>query len=363
MTKQKHETRTGRPNLRIVAEHVNLSPATVSLALRGDASIPPETRERVLAAAEELNYEYVPRAKKADRIHIQRIAFVMQDYGDRPITANPFYGHILSSTEQVCREKQVSLSFVIVRHEHPLSEMLPPVITHDAGGILLASPYPPALVRRISRESSCPIVLIDNYFPGCSHDSITADDYGGAYQAVSHLAELGHTHIAMLTGYEGDIDTIPSFQERYRGYLKVCSEANIDPYSPIAIGARVDPFPESDIETMVAWEKNLLKRHPEITAFFCAADRFALGVIAGLRRLHIDVPGKISVTGFDDTPESEASTPSLTTIHSDRDMMAKLAVKRLLARINGDDMPPQYITVGTKLQVRDSTGPVPEPSK
>jgi DNA-binding LacI/PurR family transcriptional regulator len=287
------------------------------------------------------------------------MAFVMHDYGDSPVTANPFYGHILSSTEQVCREKHISLSFVIVHHDHSLSDMLPQVLTHDADGILLASPYPPPLIRRISRESSCPIVLIDNFFPGCLHDTVMADDFGGTHQIVSHLIELGHTDIAMLAGSAQNLDIIPSFQERYRGYTTVCAESGITPKAPIVVPARVDPHPESDIETMMTWVKNLFEQQPELTAFFGVSDRFAIAFMAALRKLNIRVPDKISVVGFDDVPESAATRPPLTTIHSHRDLMAKLAVKRLLARIDGDDTPPQYITIGTELMLRNSTGPAP----
>lgn len=89
------------PNLRAIAERVALSLTAVSLALRGDNSIPLETRQRVLLAAEELNYEYVPRPRKSSQKRLLRIAFVIHDYGDHPVTANPFYGHILTGVEQV----------------------------------------------------------------------------------------------------------------------------------------------------------------------------------------------------------------------------------------------------------------------
>lgn len=363
MSKHNDETRSRRPNLRTVAKHVKLSPATVSLALRGDTSIPPETRERVVAAAEELNYEYVPRAQKMKQTRFRRITFVMHDHGDRPVTANPFYGHILSSTEEACREKHVGLSFVIVRYDHPPITMLPSVLKHDVDGIILAGPYPVPLIRRISRESACPVVLIDNVFPGCPHDSVMSDDFGGAHQIVSYLLEQGHTDIAVLTGDIENVAAIPSFQERYHGYTVACAEGNVSSRPPIFVPVKVHPYPESDIEAMTNWVQELLLRNPEITAFFGIADRFATSFMAGLRKLGIDIPGKISVAGFDDVPEAASCRPSLTTIHSYRDLMAKLAVRRLLDRINGDDTPPQHIKVGTKLLVRESTGPVSDSPK
>jgi LacI family transcriptional regulator len=357
MSSTKDKATRKRPNLRTVAEHVALSPATVSLALRGDASIPAETRERILTAAVQLNYEYVPRVKKSDPVQIRRIAFVMRDFGDRPVTANPFYGDILSGTELSCREQHVSLNFVIVRHDHAISSMLPPVLTHDdVDGILLASPYPAALIRRISRESGCPIVLIDNVFPGCPHDSVMADDFGGAYQLVAHLIEHRHTQIAMLTGYAQSFPHVPSFQERYRGYLAACADGGVTALAPISVPVNVDAHPEVELEAMKKWVADLMRRKPQITAFFAVADRFALAFLAAVNDLGIEVPARLSVVGFDDVPQTCFTQPPLTTIHSFREQMAELALARLLARIDGDDLPPQHIKLGTELVVRESSG-------
>lgn len=357
MDTEKRKIGNRRPNLRAVAEYVNLSTATVSLALRGDSSIPLETRERVIAAAEALKYEYVPRAPKTKQTQLRRITFVMHEHGDRPVTSNPFYGHILSSTEEVCREKHISLSFVIIRYDYSPAKMLPSVLRHDMDGILVAGPYPMPLIGRISRESACPVVLIDNVFPGCPHDSVMADDSGGAHQIVSHLNDLGHTHIAMLTGELEHLAVVPSFRERYHGYTTACAERKLATFPPMLVPAKVYPFPESDIDTMTNWVQELLHDHPEITAFFGIADRFATSCIAALRRLGVNVPGQISVVGFDDLLEATSCRPALTTVHSHRDLMAKLAVKRLLARIHGDDTPPQHIKIGTKLVIRESSGP------
>ncbi len=350
-------------NLRTVAKQVNLSPAAVSLALRGDASIPVETRERVLEAAKELNYAYVPRAQKMKQTRLRRILFVMHEHGDIPVTANPFYGHILSRAEETCREEHVSLSFVIVRYDHSPTSALPSVLKHDRDGILLAGPYPAPLIERIHRESACPIVLIDNEFFACPHDSVMSDDCGGAYRIVSHLRELGHTQIAMLASNIENLAVIPSFQERYRGYAAACADRNIPARPLIRIPAKVYPSPESDIDAMTRWVRGFFQQHPEITAFFGIADRFATSLLAALRQLDIDGPGRVSVAGFDDLFEAASCQPSLTTIHSHRDLMATLAVKRLLARIGGDDAPPQYLKVGTKLIVRESTGERSDPVK
>jgi LacI family transcriptional regulator len=108
--KQEKASKRERPNLRTIADLIDLSPTAVSLALRGDSSIPVETRQRVLDAAEKLNYNYVPRTRKSGQTRLRRLVYVIHDYGDQSVTVNPFYGHILVGVEQACRQQRASVS-------------------------------------------------------------------------------------------------------------------------------------------------------------------------------------------------------------------------------------------------------------
>lgn len=364
--KQNNENRRNRPTLRTIAERVDLSPTAVSLALRGDNSIPLETRQRVLEAAGELEYEYVPRPRKAKQKRLRRLAFVIHDYGDHPVTTNPFYGHILSGVEQTCREQHASLNFVVLQHEYPQTSALPPVLTHDLDGILLVSPYPPELVHRISRESGCPVVLLDNIFPQSPYDSVMADDFGGAYQATQHLFGLEHRQIMLFTGTIQHPTIIPSFRRRYWGYCAACSEAGVAPLPPIEFPIHLNReiLALTDRHQGVQqWLTTLLDScSPHPTAFFGVCDVFALAVLRALQDAGWRIPEDYSVVGFDDYDISRMGTPSLTTVHSYKRAMAWAAVERLLARIEGDKMPARYINLETKLIVRESTGVLPQNS-
>src|SRR5215212_3829572 len=210
-----------RPNLRAVAKLAQLSPTNVSLALRNQNSIPPETRERVLVAAAKLNYQYKPRAAKSARQEngksIRNLLYVVNDYGDTPRLANPFYGAIAASPSF-----NSYVHPVILQHDHSLEAPFPEALLNGPDGILLASPYPPALVKQIAKAANGPIVLIDNLIPGSPFDSVMNDDFGGAYQAVQHLLELGHRYIHMIMGplkKPGILpNTPPSVLDRFRGY-------------------------------------------------------------------------------------------------------------------------------------------------
>jgi LacI family transcriptional regulator len=355
-----------RPSLRTVAEQVDLSPTAVALALRGDESIPPETRQRILAAAKALNYEYTPKVRRSTSKRLRRLSYVMPDFGDRPLTANPFYGHLLVEAEQACQSHHASLNFVILQRNHPPTAELPPAITHDLDGILLASPYPDALIARIRKESGCPIVLLDHVQPDYSSDAVLNNDYDGGRQAIEHLIELGHTRIVTVSGKSRNVDFPISYRERYRGYAETCRAAGLNALPPAVMPDHLNErvllnLSSSAHGEYAVWLRSVIEAMPQVTAFFCVGDYFALAMMSTLQTWGYRIPDNISVVGFDDFEMSSQATPPLTTIHSDHQAMARVAVQRVLDRVEGDDTPPHKIAIRTRLIIRSSTGPVPVP--
>ncbi len=333
-----------KPNIRMVARRAQLSPTTVSLALRGDPSIPLETRERVLAAARELDYTPAPRATRGEQPRTRRMVFVMPDTGDQPVTANPFFGEVLAGAEQACNEQQASLVFMVLPHGLATNEPLPAALSDQhLDGVLLVGAYRPAVVERVAAEIRRAIVLVDNTLPGQPYDSVMADDFGGGFLVSRHLIGLGHRQIAMVTGKL----SVPSFAERYRGYAAACRMRDVLPMDPIE----------------VAWDRvavassldQVLAQKPQPTAFVCASDAYAAFVMEALHDVGLRVPDDISVAGFDDLAPMRLVRPALTTIHNHPRLLGRLGTQRLIARIMGDRQPTQGITVGTSLVIRDST--------
>lgn len=346
-----------RSTIRTVAEYLNLSPTTVSLALRGDPSIPLETRNRVLAAAKELNYHYVSRARKStERERLKRLVYCVKDYGDHPVVANPFYGQVLNGVQQACQEQNISLSFLAMDHDYPDHLELPPALTHDIDGILMSSPYTERVINRVAKVSGVPIVLIDNTFPSSPYDTVMADDFGGGYQITRHLLELGHTHIRLITGFTLNPDVPPSFKERYRGYSAACHDAGVTPLAAAFIPQEIEPNSIGRMDLYVQWLQSLIDAEPCLTAFFGAGDVFAIRTLQSLQSLGYNVPDDFSVIGYDDYEMASLINPPLTTIHSYKRALGAIAVRQLLMRIAGDDAPPLYIKVGVNLRVRGSSG-------
>ncbi len=351
-----------RANIRAVAQLAQLSPATVSLALRNLDSIPPETRERVLAAAAKLNYQYKPRGArsigKEETQPIRNLLYVVNDYGDTPLLANPFYGAILNGAVSASPSFNSYVHPAILLHEHPLDAPLPDALCNQPDGLLLASPYPPELVKRVASAVDCPIVLIDNLIPGSPYDTIMNDDFGGAYQAVQHLLELGHRYISMIIGplkKPGVIpNTPPSVIDRQRGYSAAMLDNGYTPFPAIDIPLDYKQTIPGRKE-LPQWLSGLLTRSPRPTALFCNVDFYAVHIISALQTMGYRVPEDISVVGFDDLDIAQMIHPQLTTVQIDRSAMSRIAMERLVARIEGDTSAPLSIHVGARLIVREST--------
>lgn len=334
-----------KPSIRSVAAQVGLSPSTVSLALRGAETIPPETRERVLEAARALNYVPNPRAGKA--AVERRLLFVMQDHGNSPVRANPFYGEVLGGAEQECATQNIGLVFAVLGGLHTPTEQLPAALrARDLDGLLLVGPYPRALVERVREALEGPLVLVDNLLPGAPYDSVRADDFGGGYSAVTHLLERGHRSLAVLTGPTLAARQIPSFSERYRGACAAAEGRR---------GVRLATLSASwDRAAIRAVLEPALAQAQRPSGLFCVNDDYAVFAIDALRDLGLQVPRDISVVGFDDLGLAQIADPPLTTMHNHPHTLGRVAVQRLLARLTGDTSPPHSVEIGTRLVVRGS---------
>ena len=352
------------PNIRAVAQLAGLSPTTVSLALRNQDSIPPETRERVLLAAAKLNYQYRPRGSKREAAtSIRNLLYVVNDYGDTPVLANPFYGAILNGAVAASPSLNSYVHPVILQHDHPLDAPLPEALCNKPDGILLASPYPSALVKKVASTVNCPVVLIDNLIPGSAFDTIMNDDFGGAYQAVQHLLDLGHRYIHMIMGQlkkPGVLpNTPPSVLDRFRGYSAAMLDGGYTPFPAIEIPLDYQQTVPGRKE-LPQWLGGLLARSPRMTALFCNVDYYAAQIISALHTIGYRVPEDISVVGFDDLDIAQMIHPQLTTVHVNRSAMSQVAMQRLVGRMEGDTSAPLSIHVGARLVVRESsTAPGP----
>ncbi|MBC7808204.1 MAG: substrate-binding domain-containing protein [Akkermansiaceae bacterium] len=200
------------------------------------------------------------------------------------------------------------------------------------------------------------VVLVDNHHGNCRFESVISDSFGGAYAATRHLVGLGHRKIGFFLG------GLPmgTFEYRKNGFLSAMFSAGIMPNRAWVIGE------SENVELLTAELRVLLRSDDRPTAIVAANDHNALMVLRLCSEIGLQVPQDVSVVGFDDIEFASHVAPALTTVHVNKELMGRYAVRRLWERIvlrlrtnaSGEEMlPPICHTLPVSLIVRESCGP------
>jgi LacI family transcriptional regulator len=180
---------------------------------------------------------------------------------------------------------------------------------------------------------------------------IVSNDRLGGRAAARHLAELGHTRIAFISGPS----TFRSSHERRGGFEEELKERKLAlPDSHIMQGAYT-------FETGISCGTELLKREPRPTAIFAANDEMAAGVLHAIRRANLRCPEDVSVVGFDDFQIASSVWPPLTTVRTPTREIGRMAAEKLIGFGADEEEHPREAapTTSPVLVVRDSSGPAP----
>lgn len=299
-----------------VAAALELSPAAVSLALRGKPGVSEATRTRVMEVSRSLGYQPVSTPGRHHQGPLTVTLVIRALHGDSP-DANRFYGPVLAGIEERCRRLHIRLMLSIMpvdQHNHPLE--IPHSVTDQlSDGLILVGAHFPA--GRFLGDGQ-PAVLVDAYAEDGAFNSVDTDNVYGGRTAVNHLIRNGHRDIAIL-GTEAD--AFPSILDRRRGYEQAINEAGL------ALHYIDVPYYEHERAAAAAIE--YLGANPRVTAIFCANDLVAVTFVQAARQAGIVVPDQISVIGFDDIDLASIMSPALTTMAVDKPGMGRLAVTLL----------------------------------
>jgi LacI family transcriptional regulator len=352
MAKGKSSTPPGHVNLRMLAEHLELSQTTVSLVLNNSPSaksIPQETRNRVLAAATELNYRPNYFARSLRQSRSMSVGVLAPDLSEG------YFTRVMSGVVEELTGAHYFYFTACHDWQPELIEQYPRMLVERSvdGFLLLNTP-----AEEISVP--VPVVAISAHSPVENVTNIVLDHHLAAEQALTHLFELGHRRIAFMRGPSA----IPDSEFRWDGIKEAAREMglHLDPALEISIDAAgwqmksgYHPMaPEIGYKPMQA----LLEKTRDFTAIFCFNDIAAIGAIRALKEAGLSVPGDVSVMGFDDILSAAYYTPSLTTIRQPLTEMGKRGAQVLLERIaNREADYPSEIMVASELVVRESTGP------
>ncbi|GAA3806586.1 LacI family DNA-binding transcriptional regulator [Streptomyces coacervatus] len=326
-----------RPTLADVAARAGVSTALVSIVMRGAKGASAATRERVLEAAREIGYRPDARARllRSHRSQLLGVQFGLQ---------HPFHSDLVEGIYAAAEPAgyQIALSAVAAgRSEQRAVETL--LADRCEALILLGPQVPAAQLAELARE--LPVVSMARRLrlpiPGLEVVR-TADDEG-ARQAVDHLVALGHRDIAHIDGGRA-----PGAADRRRGYRTAMNRHGLGEHIRVLPGGLTEEEGATAAGTLAA-------AAPRPTAVLAFNDRCATGVLDIFLRSGIEVPGDISVVGFDDSHLARLAHIDLTTVGQDIPRLAHLAVHRAVARVEGEGTAADEHVIAPHLVIRGTT--------
>lgn len=330
--------------IRDVAKYAGVGVGTVSRVINSSPSVSAETRQRVLAAIEELEYAPNPMARRLSLGKTLSIAAVV------PFFTRPVFIDRLRGIENVLAASEYDFVLYNVETISRRDNVFQDIYRSDRVDGLLIISLPPHdhEVQRFLR-ARLPTVLIDAYHPQLPR--LTIDDVEGGRQATEHLIALGHRKIGYLSDYWENPFGFTSSRDRFEGYYQALELADL-PYRPEYVR-------QGDHSQLAARKLalELLRLPDRPTAIFAASDSQAIGVLAAARELGVRVPDDLSVIGYDDIEIAEYL--HLTTMRQPSFALGVEGVQLLLELIEQPDQPATEMPFNTKLIVRTTTGPVP----
>ena len=333
----------GVVTLKAVAEHVGLTPGTVSAVLNNAPSskhIPQKTRDRIRLAARELDYRPNFFARSLRKKKTYTVGVIAHEIGDG------YSSLVVAGIENYAREKEYFFITGIHRHDPELFEKYSKLLLQrGVEGII-------TIDLNLQHSLPLPTVAVSGHRQHEGVTNIVLDHRKAASIALQHLVGLGHRDIAFLKGYPASSDSA----DRWQAISDVAHEMGVAIAPELTI--QIDSA-DSSPGLGYPYGKQLLATKRRFTALFAYNDISAIGAIRAFQEAGLHVPKDISVVGFDDIQGAAFHYPSLTTVRQPLREMGEIAMQTLLERIEGREDYPREIAVQPELVVRESTGSAP----
>lgn len=337
--------RVRRPSVTDVARLATVSVGTVSNVLNRPERVASATRERVLAAIDELGFVRNASARQLRSGEITTIGAVVLDI------ANPFFTEIARGIEDRLAEDDLTL-MLASSDENPDREAryLRLFAEHGVRGVLATPSHGSIDALLALREKGIPVVLLDHTSPVPELGSVAVDDLSGGSLALAHLLDLGHERIGFINGPL----TLRQCVDRRDGAVQALVERGLDPAEAL-VEMSVDNL---NADAGDAATKRLLARDDRPTAIFCVNDLTALGSLRALRESGVEVPNEMAVVGYDDVSFASMLSTPLTSVRQPTHTLGWTAADILLR--SGPDEGEQ-VTFTPELIVRSSSVPATQP--
>lgn len=334
--------------IRDVAREADVSLKTVSNVLNGTAPVADVTRARVEEVVQRLGYRPNPAARSLRMGRSGVVALAVPDL------ARPYFAELADRVLAAARDRRLSVLIEQTNGDAHLETavLTSPRFDHAQGVILALEHLRAGQVERLrldAQTSSRPVVVIGASVEIGGVSSLTQPDESGGFAATSYLITCGSRRIAVVGGAPEDVGPGSG---RVAGYLRALDAHGL-PRDPSLIAQPIS----GGFADGAAAIAGLVDAGVEFDGVFALSDVLAAGVLAGLREAGIEVPGRVSVVGFDNLDLSTYTTPPLTTVDTRIGSIATRAVQLVAARRDGGD-DAEHGELGFSLVVRDSTGPI-----
>lgn len=331
-------------SLKDIAKRAGVSLATVSNVVNGYRPVGEATRLRVQQAIDELGYTPNLSARHLRRGRTGVIALAI------PELNNPYFAELAGSAIREARNLGYTLLIDYTDGDRDAELTLAEGFREQIIDGLILSPVQLTRADLLNRRSSTPLVLVGESVFGVPHDHIAIDNLAASHVAVQHLVSLDRRRIAFV-GAHTDVHRQPAHL-RLSGYRDALATAGL-PVDPSLVATATSQFSRHD---GLLGMRHLLGLTERPDAVFAYNDLIAIGAMRAITEAGLRIPEDIAVIGFDDVEEGRFSNPTLTTISPDKDQIGRLAVRSLVARVEGKAVDqPRDVQPPFRLVTREST--------
>lgn len=327
------------PTLADVARHANVSTATVSRCLNSPERVEEKTRDRVMAAVQQLGYSpnFGARALAAKRTNT--VGAII------PTMENAIFARGIQAFQEELGRHGVTLLVASSSYRADLEEeQIRTLTARGADGLLLIGHDRDDAVYRFLDQRGVPALVAWTYDPDAARPSIGFDNELAMAELAREVIALGHRRIAMISAAQRNNDRA---RARVAGIRAAMEAAGLDPATLDVIET---PY---GIDTGAEAFAALMQRRPPPTVVMCGNDVLAAGALRQAKAMGLSVPDAVSVTGFDDIELAGLLSPGLTTVHVPHREMGREAARLLVGMIKGTP-PASSVRLATHLTWRET---------
>lgn len=304
-----------------IAKLLNVSTATVSLALNNKPGVSEETRQKIIELKNASLREDVSRIRK-EMPHGTIGLLIYKKRGDVIVETAPFFVDLMKAIDTGTSSSSFALN-IIYFSEASLLENIENVNRSNLCGLMVIATEMSEEDGVVFRQHlKIPYVLTDVAFSSCGTDCVLMNNRSGIHQAVNYAYSLGHRRI----GFVNSSQQCNNFTERCDAFRARCAELQLCGDYIYTVGSASEAARNDFL--------HILENDPELpTVLVAASDTIAMGVMEALKRKGLRIPEDISIIGFDDMPAVQYLTPALTSVRLKNQRIASVAVARLISKI------------------------------